>query len=309
MNLKTLNDSELLERTRHLVDEERRITTSLLHYLREIETRKLHLERGFASLFEYLVQGLGYSEAAAQRRISAMRLLRELPEIEGKIQSGELSLSVITRAQTLFRQESAPLELKREILKSLEHKSTREAERELLKYSSNPEQLIPERVRPVTENSSEVRFIASAELLEDLDKLKGLLAHTHPHLSLAELFQLLAKMAIQKLNPARESARARVKTTVSAPEVKAEIPSPRTRAIPSAIRREIWKRDGGRCTYIDPETGRRCWSRFALQIDHKIPWSLGGTHDLDNLRLCCAQHNRLHARNLPPDSERLETGN
>lgn len=87
MNLRNLNDSELLNRTRHLVDEERRITTSLLHHLREIETRKLFLERGFASLFEYLVQGFDYSEAAAQRRISAMRLLKELPEIENKIQS------------------------------------------------------------------------------------------------------------------------------------------------------------------------------------------------------------------------------
>jgi hypothetical protein len=49
--------------------------------MHEIQVRRLYAEKGFASLFEYAVQGLGYSEAAAGRRIAAMRLLVDVPEI------------------------------------------------------------------------------------------------------------------------------------------------------------------------------------------------------------------------------------
>ena len=38
------------------------------------------------------------------------------------------------------------------------------------------------------------------------------------------------------------------------------------RAIPAAVRREVWQRDGGRCSYVDPRTGRRCASRHLLQV-------------------------------------------
>ena len=44
--------------------------------------------------------------------------------------------------------------------------------------------------------------------------------------------------------------------------------SPRRRHIPVAVRRHIWQRDGGRCCYRDPLTGRRCTSSHLLQIDN-----------------------------------------
>lgn len=47
----------------------------------------------------------GFSEDQAARRISVMRLLKELPEIEDKISSGELSLSNLNQAQSLFQAE------------------------------------------------------------------------------------------------------------------------------------------------------------------------------------------------------------
>ena len=64
------------------------------------------------------------------------------------------------------------------------------------------------------------------------------------------------------------------------------------RAIPAAARREIWQRDGGRCSYVDPRTGRRCASRHLLEIDHRIPYARGGGAEQANLRLLCAAHHR-----------------
>lgn len=71
-----------------------------------------------------------------------------------------------------------------------------------------------------------------------------------------------------------------------------------TRAIPAAVRRHVWLRDRGRCTYRDPVTGRCCGARHLLQIDHIEPFAIGGANSEGNLRLLCAAHNR--ARGAKP---------
>ena len=68
------------------------------------------------------------------------------------------------------------------------------------------------------------------------------------------------------------------------------------RAVPAAVRREIWQRDGGRCSYVDPRTGRRCGSRHLLEIDHRIPFARGGGAERANLRLLCSAHHRQRHR-------------
>ncbi len=71
------------------------------------------------------------------------------------------------------------------------------------------------------------------------------------------------------------------------------------RAIPAATRREIWQRDGGRCRYVDPQTGRRCTSRHLIEIDHIRPCALGGGAEPANLRLLCGAHHGLRHRHRP----------
>ena len=69
--------------------------------------------------------------------------------------------------------------------------------------------------------------------------------------------------------------------------------SPPRRHIPAAVRRHIWQRDGGRCCYRDPLTGRRCSSSHLLQIDHLLPVSEGGGPEPSNLVLRCFAHHRM----------------
>ena len=64
------------------------------------------------------------------------------------------------------------------------------------------------------------------------------------------------------------------------------------RAIPAAVKREVWRRDRGRCSYVDRASGRRCGSQHLLQIDHVVPYAQGGAAEPDNLRLLCAAHHR-----------------
>ncbi len=102
--VRSLSNQELVRKISLLAAEERRLTIEVLRLLREIERRQLFAELGFPSLFAYCTKELRYSEAAACRRIEAMRALRETSEIESKLETGELSLSVVTQARTVIRQ-------------------------------------------------------------------------------------------------------------------------------------------------------------------------------------------------------------
>lgn len=61
----------------------------------------------------------------------------------------------------------------------------------------------------------------------------------------------------------------------SAPKAGAQAGRP----IPAAVRREVRRRDGERCRYVEPSTGRRFASRHLLQVDHVLPYTLGGGAD------------------------------
>ena len=57
-----------------------------------------------------------------------------------------------------------------------------------------------------------------------------------------------------------------------------------TRLIPSEVKKEVWKRDGGRCVM--------CGETKNLHFDHDLPFSKGGTSiSAKNVRLLCMKHN------------------
>jgi hypothetical protein len=83
---------------------EKNLLQEILWTIKEIDSRRMYLDFGYASLFLYLTQGVGYSEGSAQRRIDGARLLKELPEISSMIQSGEIKLSQVAMVQKASRQ-------------------------------------------------------------------------------------------------------------------------------------------------------------------------------------------------------------
>ena len=105
MNLSHLTDQSLLDKAAQLAKEERELLTAILHHLKGIERRRLFSSLGYSSLFDYAVKSLGFSCDQAFRRISAMRLLKELPQIEEKISSGKMTLTNLNLAQSLFKQK------------------------------------------------------------------------------------------------------------------------------------------------------------------------------------------------------------
>ena len=97
-----LSDRELLRETSKLVRHERHLQGAIIDHLAEIDARRLYLQRGFSSLFDYAVRELGYSDAAAARRIGAMRLCADAPQAREGLRDGSLTLSAAAELQWAF---------------------------------------------------------------------------------------------------------------------------------------------------------------------------------------------------------------
>ena len=77
----SMEDRALLDAAKHLVIEEHLATAALLRALMEIDTRRLYLGEGCASMFTYCTQVLHLAEGAAYNRIEAARAARSYPLI------------------------------------------------------------------------------------------------------------------------------------------------------------------------------------------------------------------------------------
>jgi 5-methylcytosine-specific restriction endonuclease McrA len=197
MNLKTFSDSLLLEETQRLCRLERRTTLEILHHLREIEARAL-FARTHSSLFDFCIKKLGFSEDQASRRISAMRLLRDVPEVEARVATGELKISQLAQVRSMVRTEkkeagrTLPREEVAQLLTQVAGLSTRETERVLLAHSPalQEKRRTEEKVREVTPDLTSITFVADAELGALLEEAKLLLSHNgNPNPSTAEVMK------------------------------------------------------------------------------------------------------------------------
>ena len=329
-----LSDRELLAQTSNLARVERHLQGAIIDHLAEIEARSLFLRRGFASLFEYAVRELGYSDAAAGRRIAAMRLCADNPHTRERLRDGSLSLSAAAELQWAFdrqrrRPQAAttpavaalptepPLVLdavgRQKLVEEAAGKSTRQVKRMLADL--DPElAAAADRVRPLGNGRYELKALIDAECQRGLEQLTGLLSHVDPRMTVGQLVGRLVREALDRHDPSRRRPRTGSRPAVSATSTAQTgpgcdghaAPAPKSRAsgraIPAAVKREVWQRDAGRCRYVDPHTGRRCTSRHLLQIDHVLPYTLGGGSDPANLRLLCHAHHRHRHHSAPAAS-------
>jgi hypothetical protein len=291
MQMKQMSDATIIDVIKQKAHLERELVTEILEYLREIELRRLHLARGFASLFEFCLKELKYSPAEAHVRIQAMRLIKALPEVESNLEGGSLSLSVAASIQGTFRRQEklngAPLdeEEKRVVVQSLLGSSTREAERKLVEFYPQAK-IERESAKPVAEERTRIQFAASKELMVMLEQLKGLLAHKVPSGRFDQFFEEIAEIALKKLAPKPPTFPSDAHL-LGAPKVNRG----RSRYVKANTRRIVWAEGKDQCEYCDPVTGRRCESRHALQVDHIKEFAKGGSNDAQNLRLLCRAHN------------------
>ena len=144
-------------------------------------------------------------------------------------------------------------------------------------------------VRAVSEGQWSLRVTVDRALKEDLETLSQLLSHKLPRGDLAAVLHEAVRCGLEKHGKRKGAVK-------PARQVKAKGPKdPAT--IPAAVRRRVWEWDGGRCAWVGPD-GRRCGSRWQVEVDHLDPAARGGTATLDRCRLLCKRHNLLYAEQV-----------
>jgi hypothetical protein len=162
-----------------------------------------------------------------------------------------------------------------------------------------------------------MQFSTTEEHVQLVERATSLLAHCASGKSLGELHLQAMRLLVQALEkqkfavtirPRRQPSTPTSETRDQAPETRDEIevkvsvagvesgPEPvrRSRHVPAAIRRTVFERDGGRCTYVD-ERGERCRETHRLELHHRQPFGKLGPHTTTNLTLHCPAHNLLAA--------------
>jgi hypothetical protein len=226
---KILTDESLLQTIRSRAKTEQQLTLEVIELIQEVMRRQLYLQLGFGSLFDFVTKDLGYEPASAMRRISAVRLIQQIPEVKTKIQNGSLKLTVVAQAQSFFKKEEAATgnklkpEQKKQILQNLENKSSREAELELVKL--RPESVKhSESLRPLTEEFTEIKFVITSDLKTKITELQNLLSHQLPNKNISTLMQLLVEKLYndfkQKSKIAEITSEIKNSPTYSCAEVK-----------------------------------------------------------------------------------------
>ena len=144
-------------------------------------------------------------------------------------------------------------------------------------------------VAPLAPARYRIQFTAGSELHDKIARAQALLRHQVPDGDLAVVFDRAMTLLVRELERARFAATAAPRKAASETD-----PTPSSRRIPDPIRRAVWMRDGGQCTFRDHH-GRRCPARERLEFHHLIPFGRGGDHSESNISIRCAGHNAYQA--------------
>jgi len=332
-SLSHLSDGALLRDLAALVAQDRGTTAALLAHIAEVDARRLYLPAAHPSMYSYCVHELRLSEDAAYKRIQAARAARQFPALFAAVADGRLNLTGVlllaphltpANADELLR--AAAGKCKPEVEQLLAERFPRsellplvqalpaaaprpdkqlapervgcdgpaEGQLALERVESHADSSAPERmetsaprprVAPVALERYALQLTIGQGTYEKLQYAQALLGHQLGPGDLAAVVDRALDALLGQLERRKFAA-----TTQPRPRR----PSTGKRHIPAEVRRAVWERDGGRCTFIS-ETGRRCPARSRLEFDHLDPVARGGQATVANVRLRCRPHNQYAA--------------
>ena len=146
------------------------------------------------------------------------------------------------------------------------------------------------RVTPTAPQRYALQTTLDEQAHADLRAIQAMLSHAIPSHDLGEVLSRALALCREVL----EKQRTRATETPREPRTPS---TSRPRHIAAHVRREVWRRDGHRCTFIGPD-GDRCAARSFLELDHILPIARGGQSSVDNLRVRCRAHNQHEAERM-----------
>lgn len=327
----SLSDDELLTEVKRLASAERRATAALVRSLMEVDARRLYLREGCSSLFTYCTQVLHLEEAAAYNRIEVARAARRFPAVLGGLDDGSLTLAAVRllaphltvenhgevlasarhkskrdverlvatlaprpEAPTLIRKLPARAECTRtppDVQLPMTQAAAAVATSDTLPAAAPAAPVrtmsppSPPTVTPVAPERYTVRVTISAATHEKLRRVRDLLRHAMPDGDLEAILDRALTLLLEDVERRRFAA-------TSFPRAARQC-EPASRHIPAAVRRQVWRRDGGQCAFVG--THGRCTERGFLEFHHVQPYAAGGAAMAENIELRCKSHNAYEA--------------
>ena len=317
-DLSRLSDPALDQGLITVTGDDRKTTAVMLAHIAESQERKRYVPLSYPSMQSYCEGRLRMSEDMATKRIRAARAAREFPVIFEMVADGRLSLTAVVMLAPRLTPDNGS-----ELLGAAVNR-TNEGIEELL-AERFPKPIPPARIiepQPtLTEQNPEMASAArridepepgqndvpigrarvsplSAETVswqvpvprsanDKLHYAQNLLGHQLPPGAVAKVLELALDALIEKLEKRKFGAGRKRR-----PGQQRLSANPRH--IPAAVKSEVWKRDGGQCTFTS-EAGHRCPARSGLEFDHIEPVARGGQSTTCNLRLRCRAHNQYEA--------------
>jgi hypothetical protein len=141
------------------------------------------------------------------------------------------------------------------------------------------------RVKPLSPQRYAMQVTIGQGTHDKLRYAQELLRHQVPAGDVAEVLDRALDALIQRLEQRKFAATTRPRPRHSATG---------GRYVPAHVKRAVWKRDQGQCTFVG-ETGHRCPARGFLEFDHIDEVARGGEATVDRMRLRCRAHNQYGA--------------
>jgi len=267
-------------------------------------------------MFDLCVSRYRMSASTAGKRIGAARTARRFPLIFEMVARGEIHLTGIH----LLKAHLTPENHER-VLAEAKHKMMRQIEKIVACLA--PKADVPSTLRalpgrpttvlaplavaphvpaapvpapvprrspdpaPLAPGRYKLQIILDEGTRQKLKQLQDLLAHQipsgDPAAIVARALDALLIQVHKRKTGITERPRARKLAT-----------TPRTRSIVAALRRDVWTRDQGRCSFVG-EDGHRCNETRRLEFGHLHPWGKRGENSAANLALRCRAHNAFEA--------------
>lgn len=307
--LPELDENTLLRRFEELVRDDRSITATLLRYVAEIDQRKLFLKYAYPSMFAFCVERFHMSEAIASKRIRAGRAAYRFPRIFDLLERGHLHLTAVHQLAKHLTEDNHE-----DVLERAKHKTMRQVEELIAEIAPKPDvpsKIVtlptPKRTRaaqpkhngparlqssfrseiePLSPRRYRLQVTLDQEGRDRITELQELMSHRIPDGDPVRIVNHALELLL-------EHERKRKAALTDKPRRRSKKRG-RSRSVPASIRREVFPRDEGQCTFVDEE-GNRCKARHLLEFHHKDPYGLGGGHDANNIELRCRAHNQYQA--------------
>lgn len=338
MSLSKLSDDVLLRELHVLVASHRRATSALVEHLGEVDARRLHVEKGFSSLFSYCVERLRFSEDEACRRIDAARLVRRFPAVLPLLEGGAVSLTVLGLLKPHLTDENHA-----ELLAGVSGASVRRAKEWLAARFPQPD--VPSTIRKLPDRhpgpaAAEVRTAVATPIpthgvpseparnaivpaptrvpvatpvapartrVEPLSADRFLVKFTASRVLRDKLD--LARDLMLHANPSGELSivvERAIDVLIAELQKKRQgrTDRPRTNPLPAKsdhVTRSVRREVVARDGWqcsFVSGDGRRCDACGFLEFDHEIPKGRGGGSHSGNLRVLCRAHNRWEAERV-----------